>query len=473
MVVPAFLIVRKRQDLLVKWICLTVAVDIFDPHVIVNLPAARLAGLLLLPSSIAALPAVRKSPAGRALCNYLIYLACLGLVFGFIFPWSSEGLDRLPTQLAQGRAVIYFIRKTADLSLVIFLARHLWITKRPERLIKWFVACTGIAALGGVVQWLTHVDLYSLFTGADVLLDGRVRGFNYEPRGLALVVGQGFLLLLILYARRRSPWLLAYIWLHVVALFLSVSTSGLFVVGVGVVTLLLVDEKSRKVLFAPAMIIAALACALIVSGLGSAIVNTWSSNVGLRLTSDKEGSSPENRFEEFALRMDIFDAASFMLFVNRPALLLTGVGPGLAGLASTDYLPAANIFEWAQEQGAGLNVVPQMGLLREACDVGLVGIFLGFIFLRASNRALSDMIKSKGSAADNWQVARATLLVATAVYFIQASPLSASFSIFLGIGLAATWLAPSRQTVARKASARFRGPLSLKGGTMQQGEMTQ
>ena len=150
--------------------------------------------------------------------------------------------------------------------------------------------------------------------------------------------------------------------------------------------------------------------------------------------------------EDVALRLDIFDASALMLFAARPALLLTGVGPGLAGLASTDYLPAANVFEWVFDQGAGVNSPPQMGLLREACDVGIVGLVLGIIFLSASDRALSILSSRVGPIAQSWRIARAAFWTATAIYLVQASPLSASFSVFLGVGLAATWLATNRTT---------------------------
>jgi hypothetical protein len=440
------MIAKRREDLLVKWICLTIAVDVFDPHIIINLPAARLTGLFLLPSSIAALPAVRQSRAGRALCLYLIYLACMGLIFGFIFPWSSEGFDRLPSQMAQGRAIIYLIRRTADVSLAFFLARYLWKTKDPDQLMRWFVGGTSIAALGGILQWLTQIDLYSLLTGADLMvLEARVRGFDYEPRGLGLVACHGFLFALLFYSRSRSFRWLALVLLHAVALFVSVSTSGLFALGAGFVALVLIDAPCRKVVFAPILAILVLSGVLVVSGVAANFMNSWSSNVGLRLE-EKQGSASESALEDVALRLDIFDASALMLFAARPALLLTGVGPGLAGLASTDYLPAANVFEWVFDQGAGVNSPPQMGLLREACDVGIVGLVLGIIFLSASDRALSILSSGVGPIAQSWRIARAAFWTATAIYLVQASPLSASLSVFLGVGLAATWLATNRTT---------------------------
>jgi hypothetical protein len=441
--IPLWLMAQQRDDLLVKWICLTIAVDIFDPHLIVNVPAARVVGLLVLPSSIAALPAVRKITAGKALWLYFLYLGLMAVVFGFVFPWSSEGFDRLPTQLSQVRAVVYFFRKAADFSLAIFLARYLWKTRRPDRLISWFVYGTSIAAVGGIVQRLTGLDLYAMFTGAELLgLEDRMRGFNYEPRGLGLIVGQGLLLALLLYARNRSGRVLAVVLLHIGALFLAVSTSSIFVVGVGAAALLFFDPRSRKILATPKVLVFVSCVALLLFGLQSSFVESWYSNVGIRL-SEKTGSAPGSGIEDFALRQDLFDSAAIMFFVAQPHRLLTGVGPGLSGLATSDYVLASDLFGWALGAPEGLNTGPQVGLLREVCDVGLIGLIFGWIFVSASGRALLRLSKSNGASDDQWQVGRAAFWVAIAIYLVQASPISASFSVFLGIGLAASWVAAS------------------------------
>jgi len=103
-------------------------------------------------------------------------------------------------------------------------------------------------------------------------------------------------------------------------------------------------------------------------------------------------------------------------------------------------------------QPEGLNTVPQVGLLREMCDVGIVGLILGWLFASASGRALLRLSESSAAGADHWQIARAAFWAAIAIYLVQASPLSASFSIFLGIGLAASWVAASRQVAAHEAA---------------------
>lgn len=449
-IVPLWLIATKREELLIKWICLTIAVDIFDPRLMVNLPAARVAGLLLLPSCLEVLPAVRKSIAGNALWRYIIYMAIMGVIFGIMFPWSSEGFDRLPTQTSQLKAIAYVFRRAGEFSLGISIARYLWKTRRPDRLIEWCVYGSSIAATGGILEWLTHWDMYSAITGAEVLrLSDRVQGFSYEPRGLALIVGQGLLLAILLYARQQSKRWLGFIVLHFVALFLAVSTSGLFVVGVGLAALFIVDAQSRKILVSPSVIALLLCSSLLLVSVGTNFVASWSENVGLRLSGATGRSAPESLIAEFALRQDIFDASAIMLFAARPEFIFTGVGPGMAGLASTDYVPSAPLFDWVEERGEGLNSVPHVGLLRELCDVGLIGLFLAWIFVHASGRALSQLSAGSGLEAESWQIARAAFWVAVAIYLVQASPLSASFSVFMGIGLTATWLAPASESATQ------------------------
>ena len=45
---PLALLLRRQERLLLLWICITTGVNVFDARVGVNLPAARLVGLIVL-----------------------------------------------------------------------------------------------------------------------------------------------------------------------------------------------------------------------------------------------------------------------------------------------------------------------------------------------------------------------------------------------------------------------------------------
>jgi membrane-bound metal-dependent hydrolase YbcI (DUF457 family) len=436
--VPVFLMLMRRETLLVKWICLTVAVDIFAPKLVVNLPAARVAGLLLLPSTLLGLGATLRSRAGKALVARYLYLVLLGIVFGFVFPWPSAGFLRSATQVAPGRTVVYLIRSAADVGLVLFIAQHLVKTRRPDRLVEYGVVSTSIAALGGVFQFLTRIDPYDWVTGLRLIdVEDRMRGFNNEPRGLGLVAASGFVLSLLLYSHRRSLKWLAVAMLHGLGVFLTVSTSSLFAGGVGLFALFMTRKRVVGLLVAVGCALAVLLLLLPASRVTAGWLETWDYNVQLRLTSDKPRSTPGSRLERFALRMDIFDASALLFLVPKPTYLVVGAGPGLVGLPATEYVPKASIFDWAWQQGAGLNTVPHMGLLRELSDAGALGLVLLFVFFLSGRRALLELGKAERGSDGPWSIGGNAFFVATAIYLIQASSVSAVWPIFLGIGLAA------------------------------------
>jgi hypothetical protein len=388
-----------------------------------------------------------------------LYFVLLGLLFGFVFPWSSEGFVRTWTQLAPGRTTVYILRKLADLNLMVFVGDNVLRTGRPDRIIKWFVGATSIAALGSVVQLVSGLDLYYLVTGLEPLdLANRMRGLNYEPRGLGLVATYGFALTLAIFARSRSPKWLLLILLHVAAIALSVSTSCLFAAGAGALTLLLFDRPSRGLVAAFVFVVL-----IVVMLFQPALAETswgenWIYEVHSRLTTDKPGSAPGNFLESVALRMDLFDASAFLFLAARPVHFLVGTGPGLIGLASTDFVPQAAVWNLVWQGGEGLNTVPHTGLLRELSDAGAIGLILLFIFVRSSLSALLRLQGSGPSRNRAWGLARVSFLIAVAIYLTDASPLAPIEAFLGGIGLGAVLTVAASQKPASEAAMRAFAP---------------
>ena len=62
-----------------------VTINIFDTSLYVNLPAARIVGLMLIPKSVNLLPYLLRTRAGRSLAIHFLYLAYLGVIFGFLY----------------------------------------------------------------------------------------------------------------------------------------------------------------------------------------------------------------------------------------------------------------------------------------------------------------------------------------------------------------------------------------------------
>ena len=123
--VPLVLFHRGRPDLVLAWVCFTLGVHIFDTTTVTNLPAGRIVGLLCLPYLISRRREWTKlMPVKLWLINFGLLLI-LGIVFGFIFPWGNNGVDKSFGMTAPGRAIIYPIRLIADLGLTAFCANEL------------------------------------------------------------------------------------------------------------------------------------------------------------------------------------------------------------------------------------------------------------------------------------------------------------------------------------------------------------
>ena len=436
LLVPAFLIITGHDRQLLAWVCFTISVQLFNTTIITNLPAARLTGLLLLPRAIQLLPFVSRTRPCRALIIQYGYLVFLGILFGFIFPWPDFGVVRMFNQSAPGRASIYLVRAAADISLAFFVAEQLVKLKRPDIIIRYLLVGTSVAALAGVLEYITHFDFYGAITGLRAYsTEFRMRGFNFEPRALGLTAVYGMLLSLVLYSRRHSWSLLALIGLHAVALFLASSTSAIIVLAVAATALFVFDRRCRTTMFI-----------LIIIGvltIGGSVISqsqylaTFKENTQRRLTTERIEYRPETLVENIALRMDVLDGPALLFLVSNPLHMFFGAGPGLVSLPATAYIPDYSYLERIRE--AGVNTPPTSGGLLELSNAGIIGLMLWFIICLSSLKAFSHLAK-RGKPEDRfWAIGRSAFVVAAACYLTQ-NTVAAIWSVFLGSGIGAAYL---------------------------------
>ncbi len=432
LVVPGALIVMRRDRLLLAWICLTVCVDIFNAQLLVNLPAARLTGLLLLPQTVALLLPITRTRPGTALVLEYLYLVLLGLAFGFLVPWPSGGLSRAFNQVASGRAVIYLIRSAGDLGVAFFVARYVASRRRVGDVIRFVLVGTSVACYAALLELLTRLDLYDLITGLRPMsLPLRMRGFNYEPRGLGLLAAHGLLLAVLWYSRRPSFKAAGLVLLHAVALALAASTSAAVAVAVGGVALFIVSRPTRLVLIGLGAT-AGLAVALLLET-RSGYLDSYIENARVRLTVGRIDRRPETPIENLAFRMDIFDGPAVLFLASNPAFLVFGTGPGLVSLPATAYVPPSPDFAWASEEG--INVAPTTGIVLELANAGLIGLTLWLTVVVSALRAFRRVVEDQDEQEPAWSIGRGAFAAAAAMYLAQASAVSAIWPVFVGTGL--------------------------------------
>ena len=103
--VPLFLMLKRDGDALMLWLIAVICTDVFNARTAVNVSAASMAGLLLIPYSARLLLAFRSAPAVAWASAHFAYLVLLGIAFGFAFPWVDT-IGRPFNLQAPGRTVL-------------------------------------------------------------------------------------------------------------------------------------------------------------------------------------------------------------------------------------------------------------------------------------------------------------------------------------------------------------------------------
>jgi hypothetical protein len=448
--VPLALLTLRRERELLAWICLTVSINIFDARIGINLPAARLVGLMVLP--FAAFGAFRleellRTAAFRLLLLQFGYLLLLALIFGVLYPWEVLGFQRGWTQGANGRALIYLVRMLADLGLVLFTARQIAGGLRPSTLIKWLLLGTTIAALSGLAEFLTGIQLYQVITGYPIqVLGNRVRGFSFEPRGLGLAMAHGLFFGLLYHQFRRSRAVLVLVALHAVVLLLTVSVSALAAALAAWAGLIILEPRMRRPSLWFGFATLVVVVALVAWASQSAVGQSWTFNLLQRFSLEDLGRlASEASGDTAALFLDIFDLTAYLVLRAYPLTALLGAGPGLISIPGSLFIPDTPRWAWVTAAGEGVSNVPSMGILLEWSNGGVIGLALWVGVVLAVLRAMRKLAGPDGAEAAEWQLARGSFIVGASAYLLQVSPLSAMWPVLLGLGIGAALVA-SRQT---------------------------
>jgi len=449
--VPLVLLLHRREQELLAWLCITVGVNIFDARVGINFPAARLVGLLVLPflplGAFDFQELMRTRPM-RILLAGSAYLAILGIVYGFIYPWPDAGYLRPFVQSAQGRVLIYGARLLADFGIILFVTRRVMRGTRPHEVMRLVLIGTSIAVAGALMEYVTHLQLYELLTGYPInQIAGRVRGLNVEPRALGLTMVQGGFIAFLWSRYRGSPLLLALAVAHFVVLLLAVSASALIAAAGGWLCLVLLEPKARRPLLGFGAVAAGVVVLLLVLGSDLPLARSWTINLSQRFTLGQAVDlATHTPIEVFARFLDIFDYTAFMVLVSSPLAALIGVGPGLVMLPGSNFIPDDPRWSWVVDTNEGITSLPSMGILLEWSNGGIPMLLLWLAFAVACSRALGAMAERDREHGDSWRLGRGGFIVVAGTYLVQASPISAAWPIFmgLGIGAAALVLGPAR-----------------------------
>lgn len=453
---PAFLFWTKRERFLLGWVCVTMFVQIFDTTLVTNLPAGRIVGLIYLPAAIIQARAWLRFKPVRAWAANFIYLALLGLLFGWIWPWPDITMARPFTLMAEGRSIIYSVRLLSDFSLAIFIANQLRQPGAINYIGRAMVIGSTLTALAGLAYLAAKFDLYYPLTGIGQqgLLIDRARGLSIEPRALGLSCAYGVMILLLGRKKLFRMWPVLLV-INLAALLITYSASSYVLLGAGSLTAsLFFSNRERAVAAATLLLAGALTAGAVIYM--PERVQYAVDTLQLRLDPDYKlsGIPPGNFGQEIAYRLDVFDACALLFLLDQPLYALIGAGPGLISLPASYYVPpGVYSFIWTAE--VGVNSLPFHGLLLEASNSGLLGLLLWFAQVFSCWGALRYLHLRFGKADEKseWTFAYAIFIIGAVFYVVQVSS-SPVWSVFLGIGWMATKIAAEKLNEERVAQAK-------------------
>jgi hypothetical protein len=461
--VPLALLLHRREQELLAWLCLTVGISIFDARVGINFPAARLVGLLVipfLPLGAFDFQTLMRTRPMRILLLGAAYLAVLGIIYGIIYPWADVGYLRPWVQSAQGRLLIYSARLLSDFGIILLVARRMIRGTLPHEMIRLLLIGTCAAAIGGMAEFVTKIQIYEALTGYPINeIGGRVRGLNLEPRWLGLTMVQGGFIALLWSRIRRSRALAMLALIHFAVMVLAVSASALFAAGAAWLCLVLFERRVRRPLLGFGAFAAGVVALLLIFGRDLPVAASWITNLTERFTLRQAVDvATRTPVEVFAQFLDIFDYTAFMVLAASPLAVLIGVGPGLVMLPGSAFIPNDPRWAWVVETNEGITSLPTMGILVEWANGGILMVLLWIAFAVACWRAFSDMAELDSEHADSWLLGRGAFVVIAGTYLVQTSPISAIWPVFMGMGIgtAALALHPAA-VVAPAARLAFQG----------------
>lgn len=445
--VPLWLMATRQGHGLLLWVVLLTFTDIGLVRSVINVPAVTLTGLLLTPYCASIAWQSRHSSAMGWASAHMLWLVFLGLVFGLAFPWVDE-LGRPFNLRPDGRTILYLLRELASFSVAIFVGQQVARDRRPDALLDALLVVTLLTSAVAIVEYVTGVSYYVLFTEGLVTptyRNLRVRGLNFEPRGLALIGAHGIVLgLLCLAAQRRVRLALSSLLTTAGALFLSASTSGLLALAAGVGAIFMVHRRVRRHLLKVAVV------GVLLLGVMASMqwerIQTFQQLLNERVgTTDRFGIA-HGWFQKIVYRMEIFDTSAMLFLADQPVYAFTGTGPGLVPIPASPFMPITPYT--IAYVAPGLNSPPTMGWLLELTNGGIVALLLWAGFVLSAWRSLQGMAASPTPGRSSWLVAQWSFLGAAAIYCLAGGFTSTPWTMFVGLGLGASFLrrqAPGQQ----------------------------
>ena len=429
---PFFLALRKNEKALIYWITIIIVVDIFNSQYFLNLSAIKLCSLALFPFSIKYLKEAASSKSSFCLLLFLTLTASLGVYFGHIAPWEDTTLARSFKDLPPMRVILH----TGSLLLEVHLAVALGLRLKKRQNFKFLISALShsfaFMILGALIELIFHIDLYHLFTQGRAYLDpNRLRGFNYEPRGLAQASAYALLLSPLISSKIFRLFIitfsiiLGFVYTMSVTGFVTLIMGLLIAIPFYFLTNRDHEQRNKSIKVVALSTIILIGLTALTFSLNQKLRNKFYYHLIDRAYIIQPGS--------LVSKLEVFDAASMNFLLQNKSYLWLGTGPGLIYLPASPYIIERDKKIW----GDHFNALPHMGALLIIANTGLIGFTLWLLFIFFGFKVNWNYWKKYPTD----PVTRQRLYLYTLtmlLYFLQ-------IRYFVLIGIALTFLGSSKQ----------------------------
>jgi hypothetical protein len=426
---PLLALYKKSDKGLVFWITLSIIIDIFNSQHFLNLTAVKVTSIVLLPITILKWKEYINDKTAKELFSYFLLLTLLGLIYGFIFPWQDTTGERSIKDLSQFRSILHLGSFFLEAHLALFLGYLLKSEQNFSFFKKSLLYSFSIMAIGPLIESLTQLDLYHFFTGGRALFDPtRLRGFNYEPRGLAQSAAYAIIFAPILNLKKL---LIPFVLIMLALIFyFTMSATGILslLVGISIALVLFILKNKLKSIIKPVIAFILVALVSMTSFYFIAPEETKSRfyyHFIDRIYVIKSNS--------LVNKLEVFDAASLNYLVQNKKHLAVGTGPGLVYLPASPYIIERDKRIW----GDHFSALPHMGIILILANSGIVGVALWLMINLKWIRRRYSLYKKSNSIHDFEKMY--IQVICLGLYLLQ-------IRYFLIFGIALSAFIPTRTT---------------------------
>lgn len=343
-----------------------------------NVKVFHLISFLYLPITLRYLTSSKNQHNLKSLKPFLwlvILLFFVTFYFSVISPWQNPyDYQRVWSQRALGRAIVSFTRLILELNLIILLIY--WINNKKISsitLVRMISFSLIITVLIAIVDFILAKQLSSLLFPSNFrFIEGRVTGFNGEPRGFGRICS--FSVMFLVSAANSFKYKIKTVAIisGAVGIVLSLSASTIIITMVWLFIFLLTHRKFKYILTTLFILTVSTVVFLKTPFFGE----QTKYKILLVLTGENElSNSSESIYvgePEIFKRFEVFDRAALNFIYKNPEYSIFGVGLNLISIPSSDYLNAYH----SSIYGDRIDSVPHTMLVNIISSGGILALII-------------------------------------------------------------------------------------------------